>query len=88
VKLSIDWEAVGLDPDRAKLLAEEIVYEWPGGDRWKEGVTVLEPPREFQPDETIPVEPTEGWFLSLESGLGQSPLSESIQRATYVDGKC
>ena len=83
VNLSIDWEALGLDPDRAKLVAEEMVYEWPGGDQWPAGVNVLQPQREFQPGETIPVEPAEGWFLSLEDD-GAAPPSTNTTGPSVI----
>ena len=68
VRLDIDWGTVGLRPDHTTLVAREIVFEGEAGTppNVREIVKVLQPEREFAPGDAIPVEPAEGWLLSLE----------------------
>jgi len=51
VKLSFDWKALGINPEKAKLTA-------PGIDQFQGAAS-------FMPDDEIPVEPTKGWLLIL-----------------------
>ena len=50
--LKIDWEALGLDPAKAKLYAPEIQN--------------LQAEDQFAPDEPLPVAPGAGWMLILD----------------------
>lgn len=50
--LAIDWEALGLDPARARLYAPPIAG--------------MQSEASFAPGEKIPVEPLRGWFLVLD----------------------
>ena len=52
VKLHIDWKALRLKPDHAKLVAPAV-----------EG---FQPAAEFKPGDTIPVKPGKGWLLILD----------------------
>ncbi|MFZ4548541.1 MAG: glycoside hydrolase domain-containing protein, partial [Bacteroidales bacterium] len=52
VKLAIDWTALGISPDKAKLTAVEA-------KDFQAAAT-------FTPDQKIPVEPGKGWLLILE----------------------
>jgi len=52
VPLTIDWNALGLDPKKAKLYAPSI--------QGIQGEDV------FAPDEPLPVEPGKGWMLILD----------------------
>ncbi len=51
VRLEIDWKALGLNPQKAKLVAPEIPY--------------FQASKEFPFDEFIPVEKGKGWLLLL-----------------------
>lgn len=52
VKLMIDWKALGLNPDKVKLIAPPIER--------------FQPEAIFSPDDSIPVEPGKGWLLIAE----------------------
>ncbi len=52
VRLTIDWQALGLDPATVKLSAPPV--------------TGMQEAREFRPDEPIPVKQAGGWFLIAE----------------------
>ena len=52
VKLSIDWKALGISPDKAKLSAIEAKD--------------FQPAATFSPEQKIPVEPGKGWMLVIE----------------------
>ena len=60
ISLSIDWQALGLDPASASLHAPAVAG--------------LQPKTTWSPGATIPVEPGRGWFLMLtehpEPGAG------------------
>lgn len=49
VRLQIDWQALGLDPAKAKLTAPAIQH--------------FQGPAEFRPTDAIPFEPGKGWLL-------------------------
>jgi hypothetical protein len=49
--LSIDWKAIGLDPEKAVLRAH--------------AAKDFQPEMKFSPHEVIPVEPGKGWLLVL-----------------------
>jgi len=51
-RLSIDWKALGLDPEKARITAPEVQD--------------FQNARQFKPDEPIPVKPKEGWLLLIE----------------------
>ena len=51
-KLTIDWQALGLDPARACLRASAMAG--------------FQPPALFRPGETVPVYPGRGWLLVIE----------------------
>jgi hypothetical protein len=57
-RLSIDWQALGLDPARACLRAPAM-----------EG---FQPPALFRPTETIPLYPGRGWLLVIEHAKGDA----------------
>ena len=67
VRLSIDWEKLGLDPGKARLLAPVI-----RGQDVKQDAAVLEPTDE------IAVRPTKGWLLIIradeETGNEKDPV--------------
>lgn len=52
VKLSIDWKALGLDPDEVSIKAPAI-------ENFQEE-------KSFKPNEAIPVSPGKGWLLVIE----------------------
>jgi hypothetical protein len=52
IRLAIDWKALGLDPDKARIVAPRIAG--------------FQESRAFGPDESIPVEPGKGWLLVLQ----------------------
>jgi hypothetical protein len=52
VKLEINWQSLGIDPQKAKISAPEILNFQPG--------------RKFGIDDLITVEPTKGWLLIVE----------------------
>lgn len=52
VQLSLDWKAMGLDPQRTAIYAPSI----PG----------MQTENQWQPGEKIPVAPQRGWFLVLD----------------------
>lgn len=52
VRLRIDWQALGLHPERCRLVAPPVLH--------------LQPPAEFSPDQPIPVSAGKGWLLVLE----------------------
>jgi len=52
VKLLVDWKALGLNPDKVKLVAQPIER--------------FQPEAIFSPDDSIPVAPTKGWLLITE----------------------
>jgi hypothetical protein len=52
VRLSIDWQALGLDTSRARIFAPSI----PG----------MQPEQLWKPGQPITVEPRRGWFLVLD----------------------
>ena len=52
VKLSIDWQKLGINRAKAVIEAPAIKNYQPG--------------REFNPDETIPVEKNKGWLLIIK----------------------
>ncbi|MBR4249487.1 MAG: hypothetical protein IKQ24_04980 [Verrucomicrobia bacterium] len=51
-RLSIDWQALGLDPEKARITAPEVKD--------------FQSARSFKADEPIPVKPKEGWLLIIE----------------------
>jgi hypothetical protein len=51
-RLSIDWQALGLDPEKARITAPEVKD--------------FQNARQFKPDEPISVKPKEGWLLLIE----------------------
>jgi len=51
-RLKIDWKALGINPDQAKIKAPEIMN--------------FQPERNFSPSEEIPVENGKGWLLIIE----------------------
>jgi hypothetical protein len=51
-RLTIDWKALGIDPQKARFSAPSILDFQPGTT--------------FRPDEPIPVEPGRGWILILK----------------------
>jgi len=51
VSLRVDWEALGIDPARARIQAPEI--------------QAFQTARHFSPDEPIPVESGKGWLLVI-----------------------
>lgn len=52
VRLQIDWQALGLRPDRCRLAAPLVLH--------------VQPPATFSPDQPIPVPAGKGWLLVLE----------------------
>ncbi|RTE54071.1 hypothetical protein EHW67_09095 [Arenibacter aquaticus] len=52
IKLDLDWEAVGLDKNKVRIIAPKIED--------------FQPERTFSIDEEIPIEPTKGWLLIVE----------------------
>ena len=52
VRLDIDWEALGIDPNTARITAPEV--------------REFQPERSFTPDAAIPVEPGRGWLFIIE----------------------
>jgi len=52
VKLTFDWKALGLNPDKIKIVAPEIQN--------------FQPKRQFKINESIPIEPAKGWLLVIE----------------------
>jgi hypothetical protein len=51
IKLIINWEALGLDPDNSRMHAPDVEN--------------FQPAREFHPGETIPVEAKKGWLVYI-----------------------
>jgi len=52
LRLDIDWKALGMNPNKARLIAPSISY--------------FQDSAEFSPDEEIPVEKGKGWLLILK----------------------
>lgn len=52
VKLMIDWKALGLNPDKVKLIALPV--------------KTFQPEAIFSPGDSIPLEPVKGWLLIAE----------------------
>lgn len=52
VRLQVDWQALGLRPERCRLVAPPVLH--------------VQPPTEFSPDQPIPVSAGKGWLLVLE----------------------
>jgi hypothetical protein len=52
IRLDIDWKALGMNPNKARLIAPSIPY--------------FQGPAEFSPNEEIPVEKGKGWLLILK----------------------
>ena len=72
-RLSIDWQALGLDPARACLRAPAMAG--------------FQPPALFRPTETIPVYPGRGWLLVIEHAKRAGWLR--LRRATLTrTGRC
>ena len=59
VRLSIDWQALGLDPARATLYAPPIAG--------------MQPEQRWNPRDPIAVQPRRGWFLVLDEVARQLP---------------
>jgi len=58
-RLTIDWQALGLDPQRAHLFAPEVKG--------------FQPCRLFAPDQAIPIPPGRGWLLYLDEEPHEVP---------------
>jgi len=64
VKLSIDWQALGLDPQKATLFAPAIQS--------------FQPAAIFKPTDAIPVAPARGWLLILDEEKHEVPAARAI----------
>lgn len=63
-RLLVDWEKLGLDPDKVIITAPDMMEETADKDGVKKSVG-FQSGRVFRPDEPIPVEPGKGWVLIL-----------------------
>jgi len=68
VRLDIDWDALGLDPDRATVSAPAVENFQNAGS--------------FSPSEAIPVEPGRGWLLIISGGGQQAVIEEETRTIT------
>jgi hypothetical protein len=64
VKLTIDWPALGLDPQKASLFAPAIQS--------------FQPAAVFQPTDAIPVSPARGWLLIVDHEKHEVPVARMI----------
>ena len=64
VRLGIDWKALGLDPQKAKLFAPAIQS--------------FQPAALFEPTDEIPVAPARGWLLYLDEEKHEVPVAKVV----------
>lgn len=71
VKLAIDWQALGLDPAKARLHA-------PACERFQ-------PAAEFAPGDAIPVAPFKGWMLILDENPPAPSTAATLRPLAALD---